>query len=88
MRFYIDFDEKGAAFRWPKGAMHRPATVKSLKFPQLFRCYPRPYLAGASIDDRTPLPAARLTKRSVLNSKPTLYANPIALAPTASNCPR
>ena len=34
------------------------------------------------------LPSALSTKRSVLNSKPTLCANPIALAPTASNCPR
>ena len=29
MRFYIDFDEKGAAFRRPKGVMHRRGTVRA-----------------------------------------------------------
>ena len=28
MRFYLDFDEKGAAFRRPKGVMHRRGTVR------------------------------------------------------------
>jgi hypothetical protein len=28
MRFYIDFDEKGAAFRRPNGVMHRRGTVR------------------------------------------------------------
>jgi hypothetical protein len=57
MRFYIDFDEKGAAFRRPKGVMLRPDPLKSLAFQQLFGLHPRLYLARA-IDDRAPLPAA------------------------------
>jgi len=63
MRFYIDFDEKGAAFRRPKGVIHRPHTLKLLVFSRLFAGYPRQRPAGARVP---PLPAALVEKHSAL----------------------